>query len=85
MGKKVVCVCPECIQHRVLVNGERVPGQKVTPQRRRLDEIAAAAKRSPDYAKATKSHPVGVEELFDEEEDDKGQSGGSPSTQQSPN
>ncbi|KAJ6498702.1 hypothetical protein DFH09DRAFT_1376051 [Mycena vulgaris] len=39
-------------------------------------EIAAAANRVPEYAKACtsqarKSHPVGVEELFDEEEDGK--------------
>ncbi|KAJ6481295.1 hypothetical protein C8R47DRAFT_1218460 [Mycena vitilis] len=66
MGKKV-CICPKCILHHVVVDGHRIPGRKVSQQERRLHEIAAAASRSPDYAKAPKSHPVGVEESSDEE------------------
>ncbi|KAJ7459003.1 hypothetical protein FB451DRAFT_1563831 [Mycena latifolia] len=76
MGKKVTCTCPVCIEHRVTINGQEIPGRRVTPQQRRVHEIAAVANRVPEYAKARtsqarKSHPVGVEELFDEEEDGK--------------
>ncbi|KAF8200533.1 hypothetical protein K438DRAFT_1758746 [Mycena galopus ATCC 62051] len=78
MGKKVICVCPECSEHQVIVHGQQIQGRKVTPQLRRLHELAAAANHSPDYTKAQKFHPVGIEELFSEEEDGKNKSGSSP-------
>jgi hypothetical protein len=75
MARKVICTCSECIQHhRVVLDGQEIPRRKVTQQLRRVHEIAAAANRAPEYAKghASKgskgriSHPVGVEELFEE-------------------
>jgi hypothetical protein len=83
MGKKVICVCPECIQHWAFIDDQQMPGHPITQQLRRFHEIAAAANCSPNYAKARSSHPVGVEELLDEEEDGKDKSGSSPGAQQS--
>jgi hypothetical protein len=82
MAKKVICTCPECIQHyRADFNGQKIRGHKVTQQLRRLHELTAAANRSPDYAKAPNSYPVGIDETFDEKEDGKAKSEGSPGAQ----
>jgi hypothetical protein len=81
MGKTVICTCPECIEHRVIVDDQQISGRKVTQQRRRLHEIAAAANRSPYYAKAHKSHPVGIEEHVDDEEDGRDKAGSSAGAQ----
>jgi hypothetical protein len=67
MVLKVVCTCPQCICHFVLVDGERVPGKKISSQLRRRHEISAAANRSPDFA--TKPGPSGVKEFLDEDND----------------
>ncbi|KAJ7724830.1 hypothetical protein DFH07DRAFT_783185 [Mycena maculata] len=73
----MICTCPECIQrHHVIYHGQQIPGRKVTPQLRRTHELKAAANRSSDYTKVN-SHPVGIEETFDEAEDGKDKSGSS--------
>ncbi|KAJ6469929.1 hypothetical protein C8R45DRAFT_1078572 [Mycena sanguinolenta] len=79
MGKKVICTCPECIEHWVTVDGQRIPGARITQQLRRVHELRTAANGSPEYAKPHKSkvRPIGVEEPFDEE-DIKVKSSGSP-------
>ncbi|KAJ7200253.1 hypothetical protein B0H12DRAFT_1081232 [Mycena haematopus] len=81
MGKTVICTCPECLQRHVVVHGQRIQGRRVTQQLRRIHELKATANRSPDYAKAHNSHPVGIEEIFDEGEDDKNRSGSSAGAQ----
>jgi hypothetical protein len=76
MGKKVTCTCPEHTKHQVIVDGQQIPGYRVTQQIRWQHKITTATNCSPDYTKVrnTKTcnaHPVDVEELFDEEEDGK--------------
>ncbi|KAJ6503589.1 hypothetical protein C8R45DRAFT_1070244 [Mycena sanguinolenta] len=79
MSKKVVCTCPECIEHWVTVDDQRIPGARITQQLRRVHELRTAANGSLEYAKPHKSkvRPIGVEEPFDEE-DIKAKSSGSP-------
>ncbi|KAJ7240964.1 hypothetical protein C8J57DRAFT_1478017 [Mycena rebaudengoi] len=57
-------------QHRVIVDGQEIPGAKVSQQLRRVHELNAAANASPEYKKPQKSkaHPIGVEEFSDEED-----------------
>jgi len=68
MVKKVICTCPECIQHHTDSHGQRIPGRKVTQQLRRLHELTAAANPSPHYATTATSHPVGIDESSDNED-----------------
>ncbi|KAJ6506567.1 hypothetical protein C8R45DRAFT_1069630 [Mycena sanguinolenta] len=79
MGKKVICTCPKCIEHWVTVDGQQIPGARITQQLRQVHELRTAANGSPEYAKPHKSkvRPIGVEEPFDEE-DIKAKSSGSP-------
>ncbi|KAJ6481127.1 hypothetical protein C8R45DRAFT_933026 [Mycena sanguinolenta] len=71
MGAKVVCTCPECLVHWVDVDGQQIPGRKISSQQRRLHEISAAANRSPDFP--SKPIPVGSKNL--DEDDDKDEIG----------
>jgi hypothetical protein len=86
MARKVICTCLECIQHhRVVLDGQEMPGCRVTQQLRRVHEIVAAANRAPEYAqghtsKVGNSHPVGVEEFFEEEGDGKNKAKSSSKT-----
>ncbi|KAJ7750592.1 hypothetical protein B0H16DRAFT_1419782, partial [Mycena metata] len=70
-GKRVICTCPECIEKRVIVDNQAIPGDRITQQLRRIHELRAAANRSPEYAKTRNSQarPIGVEDLMDEEAD----------------
>lgn len=61
MGVKVICTCPLCINHQVTVDGQQIPGKKVSSQARRRHEISAAASRSPDFS--TKPTPIGTKDL----------------------
>jgi hypothetical protein len=63
MGRKVICTCPECVQHHVIVNDQKIPGHRVSQQ---CHQLAATANHLPDFAKAGNPHPIGVQELSDE-------------------
>jgi hypothetical protein len=68
MGAKVICTCPKCIVHWVIVDGQKIPGNKISTQLRRQHEISATASRSPDFA--TRPSPLGVKDFLDEEDDE---------------
>jgi hypothetical protein len=81
MGKKVICMCLECVQHHVIVDGQKIPGHRVSQQCHRLHELAATANHLPDFAKAGNPHPIGVQELSDEYGDGQDKSKNSPGMQ----
>jgi hypothetical protein len=68
MGGKVICTCAECLGHWVILDGQRIPGKKISSQLRRRHEISATVNRSPEYP--TKPSPLGVKEVLDEDNEE---------------
>jgi hypothetical protein len=87
MGKKVTCTCPDCLKHHIIIDGQQIPGNRISQQLRRTHELHAAANRSAEYSKPgnSKAHPVGVERFLDEEENVNRTSRGSSGMQYSCN
>ncbi|KAJ7159115.1 hypothetical protein C8R43DRAFT_948457 [Mycena crocata] len=77
MAVKVICTCSKCILCWVIVDGQRMPGNKVSSQLRRRHEISDAVHRSPDFA--PKPSTMGTKDLPIDDDDDASLSVSKPS------